>query len=83
VIFVRRIVAGDTSERGKDMEEFRICPVCGYGRGFHVFLKPGADGPAVGFICPSCGSSFDPGWTIRLDRPAGPESGPAYPSRTD
>jgi len=41
--------------------EFRICPNCGYGRGFHVSLKKAGDGYSVVLICPECGSAWDIG----------------------
>ncbi len=44
------------------MQEFRLCSVCGYGRGFHVFFRAEADGVRLGLICPNCGQSFSLGW---------------------
>jgi len=44
------------------MEEFRVCQVCGYGRGFHVCFRAEADGVSLGLICPNCGQSYNPGW---------------------
>ncbi len=42
------------------MNEFRICPECGYKRGFHVSFKQMEDGSyKIIFICPSCGSAYD------------------------
>lgn len=43
------------------MEEFRICPVCNYERGFHSSFKKEDNKIKVIFICPNCGSSFDLG----------------------
>jgi rubredoxin len=43
------------------MEEFRICPDCGYGRGFHTSFQKEGDIFRIIFICPECGSSFDLG----------------------
>jgi len=43
-------------------EEFRVCPACGYERGFHVsFLRDGADYRIV-LICPNCGARYDVRW---------------------
>ena len=47
--------------------EVRVCPDCGYRRGFHVTF-PDDDGgsrPAV-LCCPECGARFDIGWRVRL-----------------
>lgn len=41
------------------MEEFRKCPTCGYGRGFHTSFSKDGDKIRVIFICPECGSSYD------------------------
>ena len=41
------------------MNEFRVCPTCGYGRGFHVSFRKGEQGFSIIFICPECGSSYD------------------------
>ncbi len=48
--------------------ETRVCPDCGYGRGFHVTLLPfdDAGGRPVVLCCPECGARFDLGWRIRL-----------------
>jgi transcription elongation factor Elf1 len=43
------------------MDEFRICPSCNYGRGFHTSFKKDKDKFRIIFICPECGSSFDLG----------------------
>ena len=42
-------------------EEFRICPACGYERGFHVsFLKEDGRGDVRKIlICPNCGARFE------------------------
>ena len=44
-------------------EEFRICPACGYQRGFHVsFMPNGSDKPErLVPICPSCGGRYEIG----------------------
>lgn len=43
------------------MNEFRVCPSCGYGRGFHSSFKKEGDAFLIIFICPECGASFDLG----------------------
>ena len=43
------------------MDEFRICPTCGYKRGFHSSFRKEGSKIKVIFICPQCGSSFDLG----------------------
>jgi uncharacterized protein YbaR (Trm112 family) len=44
-------------------EELRVCPNCGYERGFHVHLRRLPDNRIrIGLICPSCGQSYDIGW---------------------
>lgn len=54
---IRRVDAGG---------EFRVCPACGYERGFHVsFLRDGADYRIV-LICPNCGARRDVGLRARL-----------------
>jgi CheY-like chemotaxis protein len=56
-------------------EEFRICPECGYERGFHSSLlsrSPQTDGRTkhtkivyrVILICPECGAQYDVGWRV-------------------
>ncbi|HOT93971.1 MAG TPA: hypothetical protein PK089_02115 [Methanoregulaceae archaeon] len=48
-------------------DEARVCPDCGYTRGFHLTLLPGdADARPVVLCCPECGARFDPGWRVRL-----------------
>jgi hypothetical protein len=55
--------------------EFRICPACGYERGFHTsFLNINANRHTpikstrevykVILICPECGARYDIGWKI-------------------
>ncbi len=46
------------------MSDFRVCRVCGYGKGFHVYLREQEKGHKIGLICPSCGQSFDVGWIV-------------------
>lgn len=43
--------------------EFRVCPACGYERGFHVSLVAPADASRVVLvlICPNCGARYDVG----------------------
>ncbi|TYB30343.1 MAG: hypothetical protein FXF47_09395 [Candidatus Mcinerneyibacterium aminivorans] len=41
------------------MEEFRVCPECGYQRGFHVSFRNRKNSYKIIFICPSCGSAYD------------------------
>ncbi len=46
-------------------QEFRVCPTCGYERGFHVsLLRSESEGVhyKIVLICPNCGSRFDGGW---------------------
>jgi len=64
------------------MTEFRTCPACGYGHGFHVAFRDTADGPRILLICPSCGHSYDPGWSVT---PANdpPQPGPVFTQRED
>ena len=62
------------------MKEFRVCPACGYGHGFHVFFREGEGGVRIGLICPSCGPSYDPGWRVQLAEEA-PRQGPVFPAR--
>lgn len=47
-------------------KEFRICTVCGYKRGFHVYFRDveekGKGYTRIGLICPNCGQSYDLNW---------------------
>ncbi len=43
------------------MDEFRTCPACGYGRGFHISFQKERKNFRIVFICPECGSSFSLG----------------------
>ena len=44
--------------------EFKVCPQCGYQDGFHsAFRKEGSKTLWL-FICPSCHSVFDIGFTV-------------------
>jgi hypothetical protein len=44
--------------------EFRICPTCGYGDGFHSMLKKEGEITRWLFICPACHDIFDIGCTV-------------------
>ena|GEM_PF-387120 len=47
-------------------EEFRVCPACGYERGFHVsFLRDGQWHKIV-LICPNCGARYNAGWRAKV-----------------
>ena len=63
------------------MNEIRVCPACGYGRGFHVSFQPDGDRMQVHLICPSCGQSYALGWSVDVPADARLQEGPAYPSR--
>lgn len=41
------------------MKEFRVCPTCGYARGFHTSYRMVNGTCSIIFICPDCGSAFD------------------------
>jgi transposase-like protein len=45
-------------------DEFKVCPSCGYRDGFHSMFKKENDGTKWLFICPSCHSVFDIGYTV-------------------
>jgi predicted RNA-binding Zn-ribbon protein involved in translation (DUF1610 family) len=73
-----------TVQRCDVENEFRVCPACGYERGFHAsFVRVGDDREfAVHFICPSCGAVFDLGLSVRIPGKgrtggSGMEPGPA------
>jgi hypothetical protein len=44
-------------------KEFKICPSCGYKDGFHSMFRKEKDATKWFFICPSCHSVFDIGFT--------------------
>ena len=44
--------------------EFKVCPVCGYKDGFHSMFRREGESTKWMFICPSCHSVFDPGFTL-------------------
>ncbi len=61
------------------MKEFRICPGCGYERGFHVYLMQHQEGETrLGLICPSCGASYDPDWVSKEIGTLPPQKGPGF-----
>ncbi len=45
-------------------DEFKTCPQCGYKDGFHSAFKKGPDNTRWLFVCPSCHSVFDIGYTV-------------------
>lgn len=45
-------------------DEFQICPSCGYKDGFHSMFKKETDKTKWLFICPSCHTVFDIGFTV-------------------
>jgi hypothetical protein len=50
-------------------EEFRICQVCGYDRGFHtslVRISAGHRHFRCILICPECGTRYDVKWITDL-----------------
>ncbi len=63
------------------MNEIRVCPACGYGRGFHVFFQPDGNRAKVGLICPSCGMSYQLGWQVEFAEPPQLKQQIAYESR--
>lgn len=64
------------------MKDFRICPKCHYGRGFHVALQEVEEGMAVMLICPDCGQSYALGWAVEV---AGGQikEGTVFPARQE
>ena len=45
-------------------DEFKDCPVCDYKDGFHCMFKKDNNATKWLFICPSCHSVFDIGFTV-------------------
>ena len=45
-------------------DEFKVCPVCDYKDGFHSMFKQEGKKIKWLFICPSCHTVFDIGFTI-------------------
>ena len=48
----------------KMKDEFKDCPECGYKDGFHSMFKKDGSTTKWLFICPSCHSVFDIGFTV-------------------
>ena len=46
------------------MDEFRICPSCGYRDGFHSMFRKQGETTRWLFICPSCHKIFDIGMRV-------------------
>ena len=44
-------------------DEFKVCPVCSYKDGFHSMFKKDGNTTKWLFICPSCHTVFDIGFT--------------------
>jgi hypothetical protein len=64
------------------MDDFRICPRCNYGRGFHVAFHETDDGLCIMLICPDCGQSYIPGWTVDISG-GHVKEGPVFPMREE
>ncbi len=47
-------------------EEFSVCDVCGYDRGFHVSFQKKDDRYDVILIYPQCGVRFKVNWEVEL-----------------
>ncbi|AFR67611.1 hypothetical protein Pcar_3461 [Syntrophotalea carbinolica DSM 2380] len=62
------------------MRDFRICPKCQYGRGFHVSLHETDDGLSIMLICPDCGQSYILGWRVEISG-GNVKEGPVFPGR--
>jgi len=61
------------------MNEIRVCPSCGYGRGFHVSFKTAGTKAQVCLICPGCGQSYLLGWAVEISD-QGLQAAEHYPS---
>ena len=46
--------------------EFRICPACGYERGFHASFLRNGENYRIVLIWPNCGARYDAGWWAKL-----------------
>ena len=46
------------------INEFKVCPSCGYEDGFHSMFKNEGNTTKWFFICPSCHNVFDIGFTV-------------------
>jgi Zn finger protein HypA/HybF involved in hydrogenase expression len=44
--------------------EFKVCPTCDYEDGFHSMFKKEENKTKWFFICPSCHSVYDVGFTV-------------------
>ncbi len=61
------------------MEELRMCPSCGYERGFHLsFFPREGGGMSIRMICPNCGQSYDIGWHEKDIEQFSVTEGPVY-----
>lgn len=50
---------------------FKVCPNCGYERGFHSMFRKRARSPKEYdwlFICPNCGATYDTGLSVTVQR---------------
>jgi len=59
-------------------EELRVCPECGYERGFHVSFKKTTGKTRIALICPQCGQSYSIGWTTSVIKSFKLEKGLKY-----
>ena len=46
------------------VDEFRVCPACGYELGFHSSFLRSEEGYRIILICPNCGARYDVGWRM-------------------
>jgi transcription elongation factor Elf1 len=60
------------------MDEFRVCPQCGYERGFHVAFRKGKEAVEIFLICPNCGQSYELGWSTASIKSVRGLKGPTY-----
>ena len=61
------------------MKELRVCPACGYTRGFHVSFHNEEGGKvSIRMICPNCGQSYDIGWAESDITGVEVKKGPVY-----
>jgi transposase len=47
------------------IDEFKICPSCGYKDGFHSMFRKEENMTKWLFICPNCHKVFDTGFTVQ------------------
>jgi len=53
----------------EELEELKVCPVCGYTDGFHLmFQRIGRGVFKVGLICPNCHQAFQLDWQVEIQR---------------